>query len=150
MSDTETASVTFFSTNSSYFDDSTTSTEICLDSSTEIPSMLNWGVSATSRLIDESGRARRGRSDPPASEVRFTDSELPQRSDLMETNHRRRPSQAYSPRPRRPHDCRTARRHSTYRERELTRDFFLIIGFCFVLAFLLLCLGRGFAHAVEV
>ncbi|KAJ3986061.1 hypothetical protein F5890DRAFT_1035767 [Lentinula detonsa] len=48
------------------------------------------------------------------------------------------------------HSCKRARSHEVYREREFTRDFLLIVTFCFALACCLICMGRPFALATAL
>ncbi|KAF5391726.1 hypothetical protein D9757_001808 [Collybiopsis confluens] len=50
----------------------------------------------------------------------------------------------------RSHCCKRATSRETYREQELTRDFFLIMTLCFVLACGLICMGRPLAFLSDM
>ncbi|KAI3607811.1 nudix family hydrolase [Moniliophthora roreri] len=125
-------------------------TYVHIDNSMELPAMLRWGASV-GQIFDENGRPRRGESDSPLRDTE--DEEEPPERPSHRSSRRRRRRKVVRRRchcHRRheygyDHDCRTARAHTIYDEPEFTRDFFLIIGFCFVLACLLLCAGRPVA-----
>ncbi|KAK7449678.1 hypothetical protein VKT23_013151 [Stygiomarasmius scandens] len=113
-----------------------------------VPSLLRWNAQAETRtLIDVLEGAHRGQSqwqnlpdpDRPIPQTTPYEDEVETRVTTRTSRHRHRH--------RRSHSCRRARSHEVYQEEELTKDFFLIVTLCFVLACFLVCLGRPIALA---
>ncbi|KIK63594.1 hypothetical protein GYMLUDRAFT_95182 [Collybiopsis luxurians FD-317 M1] len=114
-------------------------------SSSYTTSVSSLPTDATDTLTTESSLMLQWRDDiitPP--ELRSNPFNLHHRQSSRELRQMER-GRHRSPLRSRPHSCKRARSHETYREREFTRDFFLIIIFCFVLACCLICMGRPFA-----
>ncbi|THV07929.1 hypothetical protein K435DRAFT_959396 [Dendrothele bispora CBS 962.96] len=150
-----TTSSEWSSSQSSSADTYTSSSELTATHvSGSVPSLLQWNAQAETRtLIDVLENQHRG-------QVEWQNLHGPDRPLLVpqpitheaetevgrdvDTYSNYRPSR-HRHRRHRSHSCRRAKSHEVYQEQEFTKDLFLIIILCFVLACFLICLGRPIA-----